>query len=176
MIYYVLAENTNRVKIGYTRDLESMKIRLSALQTGCPNELKILSIENGGMQKEAMLHSLFSSLRTRGEWFRFESIIKEHVRQLRENKVVINIEDNYIEVNKDNKKIIKNNNKRGKINSNWGGARAGSGKKRIGAEPRKKRTFSLSNENLECIIEHAQNLEVNTSQALNEILKQWSES
>lgn len=56
-----------------------------------------------------------------------------------------------------------------------GGARVGAGKKRIDKKLRVKRTFSLSTENVERIIEHSKNLEVSASQALNEIIAQWSE-
>lgn len=56
------------VKVGFT---DKISIRLSALQTGCPYELKLLkAFPSGFMERdEARLHELWKRYEIRGEWF-----------------------------------------------------------------------------------------------------------
>lgn len=57
---------------------------------------------------------------------------------------------------------------------NWGGARAGSGKKPVGDKPKKKRTFSIGADNMALIEVFADKAGVNLSQALDMILNEWN--
>ena len=65
MIYFI-AQGDEYVKIGYGGDPES---RLSQLQVGNPNELRIMACFSGGQQEEEILHSFWREVRVRGEWF-----------------------------------------------------------------------------------------------------------
>lgn len=65
-IYFLLAEESNRVKIGYSID---PNLRLDTLQTGCPDELKLLKLVPGTQEQETECHKKWSGLRVRGEWF-----------------------------------------------------------------------------------------------------------
>lgn len=55
------------VKIGWSTWPAS---RRDTLQTSCPYDIKILGAFPGSIGNEAGLHTLFSHLRARGEWFR----------------------------------------------------------------------------------------------------------
>lgn len=68
----------NRVKIGYSTNLDLR------MRTFNPEEL--LATEPGGRVREAALHRQFASLRTAGEWFRYESPLVEHVEQVKKNQ------------------------------------------------------------------------------------------
>lgn len=46
-----------------------MKSRISNLQVGCPQDLILLSVIDGGRDVESLLHDRFSDSRIRGEWF-----------------------------------------------------------------------------------------------------------
>ena len=72
-VYYMRIGN--RVKIGYTTNLE---LRLSSIN---PEEL--LVTEAGGRLTEKRRHRQFSDLRTNGEWFRYEGPLAEHIDELR---------------------------------------------------------------------------------------------
>lgn len=75
-ILYVLQNgDTNQFKIGRTKDLNQ---RLAQLQTGCPGELKIVTLWKHPQEKiikhyERVLHNYFTKcgcrIRPNGEWF-----------------------------------------------------------------------------------------------------------
>ena len=67
-IYFVLHEGTGHVKIGYS---DSVKKRISQLQTGNPEKLRLLRVIDGGPKTEQWLHKRFSGFNVRGEWFAF---------------------------------------------------------------------------------------------------------
>lgn len=68
-VYFIQVGDDGPVKIG--RTALSVKARLSAIQTGCPYELKLIGVVDdatGGLEQE--LHRKFRRWRMRGEWFR----------------------------------------------------------------------------------------------------------
>lgn len=65
--YFIQAVDGGHIKIGRST-VGLMNLRLTALQTGNPQELRITSYLKG--DREFELHDLFSDLRVRGEWFR----------------------------------------------------------------------------------------------------------
>lgn len=67
MIYFVQSTASGLIKIGYARHVG---VRLSNLQTGSPDPLKLLAAVDGGPEDEARLHGEFAAYRLRGEWFR----------------------------------------------------------------------------------------------------------
>jgi len=75
MIYFI--QSGNYIKIGYTKNVES---RIKALQTASPHSLNVVLTMPGGLRKEAELHSLFSHLKVRGEWFNATSELLNFVR------------------------------------------------------------------------------------------------
>lgn len=74
VVYYVRIGN--RVKIGTSTNLRD---RLQAIN---PEEL--LALELGGHNVESRRHRQFASLRTHGEWFRYEGPLAEHIERLRQ--------------------------------------------------------------------------------------------
>jgi len=71
LVYFVQQENapTAPIKIGVTTR-DGLHARLSSLQTGNPNKLKILATMRGDVRDEARLHESFKHARVSGEWFR----------------------------------------------------------------------------------------------------------
>lgn len=67
MVYFVQDTVSGHIKIGYTSKPATW--RLSLLQTGNPNPLRLLITLPGGEQEEARLHRKFAVARHRGEWF-----------------------------------------------------------------------------------------------------------
>lgn len=76
VVYYMRIGN--RVKIGTSDHLEA---RLAAIN---PEELMVTEPGDSGI--EARRHREFRDLRTRGEWFRLESPLVEHIEVLRRAK------------------------------------------------------------------------------------------
>lgn len=76
-VYFIRSED--KVKIGTTRNVGS---RLSSLQTGSPDPLKLLCVIPGDRSKEKQLHERFASLRDSGEWFWLEGELKEYLETL----------------------------------------------------------------------------------------------
>ena len=68
-VYFARAGDDGPVKIGKASDV--MK-RMAALQSGCPLNIEIIRIVDGGFSEELWFHKRFSSLRTHGEWFEFD--------------------------------------------------------------------------------------------------------
>ena len=70
MIYVIRAEGTDFVKVGYAKN--SVYLRLSELQIGCPHVLTLVAMNNGNLTLERQLHRKLkaSGLHVRGEWFK----------------------------------------------------------------------------------------------------------
>lgn len=83
-VYFVQAEKSKSVKIGSAKDPWS---RLSMLQVGCPEHLKILRVEEGGQREEVAYHREFESSWIRGEWFTFEPHVSTYLREVSESDV-----------------------------------------------------------------------------------------
>lgn len=80
-VYAILDETNGCLKIGKANDV---KMRLSELQTGNPNPLKVVGIikcqnENHAFRVEKSIHTEYSRLHIRGEWFSYANgiILKE---------------------------------------------------------------------------------------------------
>jgi hypothetical protein len=71
VVYFVEALELDRVKIGWTTNLEE---RLHDLQTGCPAPVELCFTLPGGRPEEASLHRRFAHARVHGEWFRLSEI------------------------------------------------------------------------------------------------------
>lgn len=62
--YFIQAGTDGPVKIGVAQDVEK---RIKELQTGCPDDLRLIGRIQGNCESE--LHKRFSQFRLRGEWF-----------------------------------------------------------------------------------------------------------
>lgn len=71
-VYYI--RRRDRIKIGTTTNLTA---RMAAL---LPDE--ILAVEPGGRDMEVGRHQQFATLRVRGEWFRDDPTLREHIASL----------------------------------------------------------------------------------------------
>lgn len=63
-----------KYKIGFSKNDETLKRRLKAIQTGNPNKCSICEKFNSehGRKVETSLHNLYSNKRKEGEWFELE--------------------------------------------------------------------------------------------------------
>lgn len=77
MIYFIQADGTDRVKIGFTAGDPAK--RLADLQTGCPHRLVILATASGSEQDEGRWHKDFATDRVQGEWFRLSPRLVAHI-------------------------------------------------------------------------------------------------
>ena len=76
-IYFVYAQEVNRVKIGIaTKPLE----RMWGLNTDSPCSLVLLGVVIGTRAKEKSLHKRFAHLRTHNEWFTYADEIRAYVK------------------------------------------------------------------------------------------------
>jgi hypothetical protein len=73
-IYFIAADALDVVKIGFSDSHPDQ--RLKSLQTGCPSRLSLLAFVEGSQREERHLHRIFSNLRTHGEWFRLEGVVR----------------------------------------------------------------------------------------------------
>lgn len=77
MIYFVESSDGLRVKIGTTIRLS---VRIKQLRAKYGEGLKIVAVTEGSFVEESKLHAGFADLRLEGEWFLFESPIRDFVR------------------------------------------------------------------------------------------------
>ena len=81
MTIYFIGGDFDAVKIGYSA-FEYPHERLTSLQVGNPNELRILALCDGGLAEERELHRRFAAYAIRSEWFRrcpeLNRLIVEH--------------------------------------------------------------------------------------------------
>ncbi len=66
VVYFIQSGDAGPIKIGLAWDAHK---RLAALQTGHPEELRLLGTIPGNAEVERRLHDRFSHCRIRGEWF-----------------------------------------------------------------------------------------------------------
>lgn len=78
MIYFLLAEELKRIKIGYT-DKPDVYRRIKGLQNFSPSTLKLLGTSEGSADEELALQNRFKNLRVYGEWFDFKDELKQFV-------------------------------------------------------------------------------------------------
>ena len=78
-VYFVRAAALNLVKIGFAEDPWK---RFSKIQSDSPCPVEIVGIEDGGLDRERVLHSLFAEDRVSREWFRWSGEISQYVRTL----------------------------------------------------------------------------------------------
>lgn len=69
-IYFVQGESGGAIKIGTTLNPVA---RMQSLQTGFPEELKLLAIIPGDAGRERKIHEYFGKFRLKGEWFKPEA-------------------------------------------------------------------------------------------------------
>ena len=80
-VYFILNRDSQAIKISLAKDIEK---RMEAIQTSSPVQLELLkSIQVKG-KKEAQelennLHKKFADLRLMGEWFSFDSVLREYL-------------------------------------------------------------------------------------------------
>ena len=71
MIYFLQSGDWNGpVKIGYTADLKTLAERVATLQTGNPEQLRVIGLCEGDREIEGFIHGHApAEHRIRGEWF-----------------------------------------------------------------------------------------------------------
>jgi hypothetical protein len=74
-VYFI--QGSDRIKIGFST---SPPARLSGLQTGSPDELRLLGSISGTEQDERRLQHSFRHLKIRREWFRAEPDLMAYIR------------------------------------------------------------------------------------------------
>ena len=77
-VYFM--ESQGLIKIGFTRDLARRHWELS---NSLPHPVELLHDMPGSFDLETDLHRQFAHLRVRGEWFRKEPDLIEHIERLR---------------------------------------------------------------------------------------------
>lgn len=98
LIYFVLAEGLELIKIGYTT--AGFKARLAVIQTGSPVPIKPLVVwKSRTMTDERNLHNRFRRWRQHGEWYDYAIEIRgylEDLRRYRRNEITLFIPDDQV--------------------------------------------------------------------------------
>ena len=84
-VYFIRAEGTGSIKIGFSTNHPS--IRLKELQTGSPSKLELLTFYEGSQKDEKKLHHEFAEDRGNGEWFEESPRLKERIKELLEKSL-----------------------------------------------------------------------------------------
>ena len=79
-VYYIHAPEVGLVKIGFAADVAK---RLRTLRSVSPARVVLIAVEDGDMALELQRHKQFNHLRERGEWFRVEPELIDHIESLR---------------------------------------------------------------------------------------------
>jgi len=80
IIYFLKAEDTDRIKIGYSKNVRN---RLRSLKSESPVKLRLVTYIKGDIEKESEIHSRFERYRIGGEWFKFEGELKDYILNLK---------------------------------------------------------------------------------------------
>jgi Meiotically up-regulated gene 113 len=79
VVYFIHCPAFKAIKIGFGIDAAK---RLVTFQIGCPAELVLIGICQGGSVRESKIHQRFRRHRIRGEWFRATSDVMSYVTRL----------------------------------------------------------------------------------------------
>ena len=82
VVYFIQGEKTGRIKIGYTT--KPIRIRMSQLQVGSPDKLKLLGTMQGGAVAEGAIQGQWASLHSHGEWFNQSPELLSYIREVAE--------------------------------------------------------------------------------------------
>lgn len=91
IIYFILDECSNSVKIGYTT-LKGLKKRIETLQIGTPNELTLLGATWGDKKIEKQLHEKFHYSHIRGEWFDYTKELEQFIAECWDFSIIESLE------------------------------------------------------------------------------------
>ncbi len=80
-VYFARAESGGPVKIGHAHN---PRRRLTMLQTGNPEPLRLIRVIEGDIATEAAAHEAFAARRIKGEWFSFDEEMLRHGREVAE--------------------------------------------------------------------------------------------
>jgi len=78
-IYFMHAFDANRIKIGFTTNIER---RIRSLKMSSPHGLRFMYAIPGTKDEEHKLHERFAHLRQHGEWFTDCEELREYINQL----------------------------------------------------------------------------------------------
>jgi len=80
MVYFVLAQGCNKVKIGVTSNVHK---RLLTLSSYCPFPLRLLGTIEAGLayDLESSLHEKFSEFKVHGEWYEDARSIRLYIAE-----------------------------------------------------------------------------------------------
>jgi hypothetical protein len=78
-VYFVLAPDLGRVKIGYA---ENPRSRLNKMRSDSPARLVLRAVVDGDMGNERDLHAKFSAQRLHGEWFSYDGELRGFIDAL----------------------------------------------------------------------------------------------
>lgn len=78
-IYFMCALDANRIKIGFTANIEK---RIKNLRTSSPHKLRLMRTIPGTKDDERRLHEQFAHLREHGEWFTDCDELRDFINQL----------------------------------------------------------------------------------------------
>ena len=80
MIYAIQAENSERIKFGYSRNVQE---RLKTLQTANSEKLSLIVEVDWPKSLEKGIHEFLSKHKTRGEWFEKTSLVLNVVEDMK---------------------------------------------------------------------------------------------
>jgi len=81
VIYFILAQKTNRLKIGYSKSASEVDRRFNFLLRENADDLDLIGRISGEIEDERCLHSELEHIRCHNEWFDYTEEAQELVRR-----------------------------------------------------------------------------------------------
>ncbi len=82
-VYFLLADDCNRLKIGFTIQL---KVRVRELELSSPISLTLIKHIFGTYQVEVAILAIWAKYRLHGEWFKAHPDLLKFIRSLRQGE------------------------------------------------------------------------------------------
>ena len=99
MVYFIGSDKSNRVKIGYSRDDDTLQVRLKTLKNMNVDDIKILKVIDGDQTTERALHRKHQASRIHGEIFLMTQSLLDDIES--DDIKDLQIWVNYIETEKE---------------------------------------------------------------------------
>lgn len=78
MIYFI--KTGEYIKVGYTKDKNTFKVRLRSYQTSNPHEVEVLNLFEGCVSLEKDIINYFIKFHKKGEWFNYAPTILDYAK------------------------------------------------------------------------------------------------
>lgn len=103
MIYFIATNELDKVKIGFSKDINGVVKRWGIFQKGSPSLLICIGLIEGTQNEEYVIHRKFNIYRSHYEWFTLSNEIISFIKKISQPDLLNQLVES---ISKSNKRIV----------------------------------------------------------------------